>query len=172
MDSSSIRLVNRAEAPRATSIQVMAFSSDPIMRWMWPEPEQYLQHFPGLVRGFGGGAFEHGGAHVMPIFSAVSLRLPPGVGVDEEALEKLVNETVRSRRGRRSLPYWSRWARHTRRSRTGISPSVGVDPTQQGKGVGAALLRTRSRASTNNGYTATWNRRTPRYSSTSATASR
>ncbi len=41
---------------------MMAFSSDPIMRWLWPEPHKYVWHFPALVRGFGGRAFENGTA--------------------------------------------------------------------------------------------------------------
>lgn len=32
----------------------MAFSSDPIMRWMWSEPHEYLRNFPALVRGLHG----------------------------------------------------------------------------------------------------------------------
>jgi hypothetical protein len=57
-----IRIVDQAEQARATSIQLMAFSSDPVMRWLWPEPDAYVRHFPAFVRGFGGRAFEKGTA--------------------------------------------------------------------------------------------------------------
>jgi len=51
MNHPEIRVVDPAEGPRAVSAQMLAFTSDPIMRWMWPEPHEYLRHFPALVRG-------------------------------------------------------------------------------------------------------------------------
>jgi hypothetical protein len=48
MRLTKIRTVDQSEQTRATSIQLMAFSSDPIMRWLWPEPDAYVRHFPGL----------------------------------------------------------------------------------------------------------------------------
>src|SRR6476646_2598020 len=97
MDQPEIRIVDRAEAPRAVSVQMMAFSSDPIMRYMWREPHEYVRHFPTFVRGFGGRAFEHSAGYVTDDFLGGSLWLPPGVGTDDEALEKLFKETVGER---------------------------------------------------------------------------
>ena len=141
MDQNRIRIVEKTEAPRAVSVQMMAFSSDPIMRWCWPEPHEYVRHFPTFVRGFGGRAFEHGAAHVADAFLGGSLWLPPGAGTDDDALEKLFNETVaepvRSEafsileqvgKAHPAEPHWH-------------LAFIGVDPTQQGKGIGAALLR-------------------------------
>ena len=88
MRSTSIRTIDQRELTRASNIQLMAFSSDPIMRWMWPEPDAYVRSFPGLVRGFGGGAFEKGTAHVTEDFHGGALWLPPGVGPDDEALDR------------------------------------------------------------------------------------
>ena len=38
----------------AVAVQVMAFSRDPIMRWMYPGAEAYLRHFPAFAGAFGG----------------------------------------------------------------------------------------------------------------------
>ena len=141
MRLTSIRTVDQAEETRATSIQLMAFSADPIMRWLWPEPHAYVRHFPGLVRGFGGRAFEKGTAHATEDFHGGALWLPPGVGPDDEALEALVRDTVPepTRSEVRSIleqmseahPHEPHW--HL--------AFIGVDPASHGQGIGAALLR-------------------------------
>jgi ribosomal protein S18 acetylase RimI-like enzyme len=141
MDRPEIRVADQAEAARAVSVQLMAFSSDPVTRWLWPEPHEYVNHFPAFVRGFGGRAFENGAAHVTNDFLGGSLWLPPGVTPDGDALEMLVNETV-AEPGRSEVfsileqldeahpeePHWH-------------LAFIGVDPTRRGKGTGAALLR-------------------------------
>jgi ribosomal protein S18 acetylase RimI-like enzyme len=136
-----IRRIDQTEAPRAVSTQMTSFIADPIMRWMWPEPHGYLSHFPGLVCGFGGRAFENGTAHVTGDFNGGTLWLPPGVSPDEDALEKLFNETVAEpvrsavvsilEQMSDSHPHEPHW--HL--------AFIGVDPAHQRKGIGAALLR-------------------------------
>jgi ribosomal protein S18 acetylase RimI-like enzyme len=141
MDQPEIRIVDQAEAPRAVSVQMMAFSSDPIMRWLWPEPHEYVRHFPAFVRGFGGRAFEHGAAHVTDDFLGGSLWLPPGIGTDDDALEKLVKETVAEPAQSEAFSILEQiGAAHPEEPHWHLA-FLGVDPTQQGKGIGAALLR-------------------------------
>ena len=38
------------EAP-AIAVVVLAFSADPAARWTWPDPHQYLMHFPSSSGG-------------------------------------------------------------------------------------------------------------------------
>src|SRR5262249_53825773 len=94
IDEQLIHIVRAGDVPRAVSVQVTAFSADPVMRWLWPEPRDYLRHFPDLVHGFGGGAFEHETAYVTESFLGGALWLPPGVTPDEAALGRLTTETV------------------------------------------------------------------------------
>jgi GNAT superfamily N-acetyltransferase len=115
---SEIRPVEPSEVARAVSVQVMAFSADPCMRALWPEPRDYLRNFPDLVYGFGGGAFPHRAAHVSDSFVGGTLWLPPGVAPDGPALERLVEGTVPEPRRSEILS----------------------DPAHQGKGIGATLL--------------------------------
>ena len=46
MTSPSIRSATTSEKDRAISILVTGFSSDPITRWVFPDPHQYLTYFP------------------------------------------------------------------------------------------------------------------------------
>src|SRR5262245_14488312 len=94
MDLREIRVVARAEASRAVSVQTLAFGSDPIIRWLWPEPHEYIRHFPEFVHAFGGGAFDKGVAAVAGAFVGGTLWLAPGVQPDGPAVEALFTETV------------------------------------------------------------------------------
>src|SRR5262245_31112334 len=94
IDEQAIHIVRTGDVPRAVSVQVTAFGADPVMRWLWPEPRDYLRHFPDLVHGFGGGAFEHETAYVTESFLGGALWLPPGVTPDEAALERLITDTL------------------------------------------------------------------------------
>jgi ribosomal protein S18 acetylase RimI-like enzyme len=136
-----IHAVAPADVARAEGVQLLAFTTDPVMRWLWPEPHDYLHAFPRLVRGFGGRAFKHDAAHVASGFVGGTLWLPPGVHPDEQALETLMNETLvepgRSEAGRileemgASHPDEPHW--HL--------AFIGVDPMQRSRGIGAALLQ-------------------------------
>jgi GNAT superfamily N-acetyltransferase len=131
---------SKDEVGRAIAVQVTAFAADPIMRWLWPEPEAYLRHFPELVRGFGGGAFGSESAHVTEDFSGCALWLPPGVHPDGEALDALFERTLddpvlaeitevveQMDRAHPAEPHWH-------------LAFIGSDPGQRGRGIGGALL--------------------------------
>lgn len=141
MRLTSIQTVDQSDRGRATSTQLMAFSSDPIMRWLWPEPDAYVRHFPGLVHGFGGRAFENRTAHASEGFRGGSLWLPPGVGPDDEALEALFRATVPEPARSEILSVLEQMsAAHPHEPHWHLA-FLGVDPAWHGQGVGAALLR-------------------------------
>ncbi|HXJ36128.1 MAG TPA: N-acetyltransferase [Candidatus Eisenbacteria bacterium] len=136
-----VRPVRHGDVARAVGVQVTAFAADPIMRWLWPEPRDYLRHFPDLVHGFGGGAFGSGGAHVTDAFLGGTLWLPPGVTPDDEALERLTNETIAEPARSEVLSILEQMgAAHPKGPHWHLA-FIGVDPAHQGQGIGAALLR-------------------------------
>jgi GNAT superfamily N-acetyltransferase len=141
IDEPTIRVARAGDVPRAVSVQVTAFSADPIMRWLWPEPRDYLRCFPELVHGFGGGAFGHDAAHVTDAFLGGSLWLPPGVTPDEAALERLTNETIREPARSECLSILEQMSMAHPEEQHWHLAFIGVDPAHQGKGIGAALLR-------------------------------
>jgi hypothetical protein len=42
-------IVGDAEVDHAIATLVLAFSSDPVARWMYDEPHQYLLHIPRFI---------------------------------------------------------------------------------------------------------------------------
>jgi ribosomal protein S18 acetylase RimI-like enzyme len=120
---------------------MMAFASDPIMRWMWPEAHEYLRHFPALVRGFGGRAFENGTAYTTGDFRGGSLWLPPGVAPDGDALDKLFKDTTTEPVRSEVFPILEQMGESHPHEPHWHLAFIGVDPMHRGKGTGAALLR-------------------------------
>jgi len=136
-----ILTVDGAEAPRAASLQTTAFAADPVMRWLWPEPHVYLRSLPELVWGFGGRAFASGTAHATADFCGGSLWLPPGVAPHDEALEKLFTDTVPEPRRSAAFSILEQMgAAHPHEPHWHLA-FIGVDPSRQRCGIGAALLR-------------------------------
>jgi hypothetical protein len=56
----SISRVSAHEQDRALETLVSAFTDDPVERWLYPKPRQYLTWFPQFLAAFGGAAFDEG----------------------------------------------------------------------------------------------------------------
>jgi ribosomal protein S18 acetylase RimI-like enzyme len=86
--------VQEHEQGRALDALVFAFTADPVMRWLYPDAQQYLTHFPKFLDVYGGKAFTQKTAWHLGASSAVALWLPPRVDVDGDALVAMLTETV------------------------------------------------------------------------------
>ncbi len=82
------------EIDHAIATLVLAFSADPVARWMHDDPHQYLQHMPTLFRALGKGSFESGAAHRTSDGLGVALWLPPGVHGDDAPVETIIAESI------------------------------------------------------------------------------
>lgn len=136
----TIRTVQPAEQRRALSVLVLAFATDPVLRWVWPDPDAYLRHFPDLLLAFGGGAFQSQTAHVADDFGGGSLWLPPKVGPDDEAIEAIVRETVADPVSSELLSIFEQMGESVPDVPHWHLAFVGVDPFRYGQGIGSALL--------------------------------
>src|SRR5688572_28099925 len=83
-----------ADRHAVEDVLVRAFESDPVARWMFPDPLAYRASFRAFAAAFGGRAFEHGTAQYVRGFRGAALWLPPDVGPDEEALVPLLRRDV------------------------------------------------------------------------------
>nr|WP_244627584.1 N-acetyltransferase [Microvirga tunisiensis] len=129
-----------SDQSRLVAAIVLAFSVDPAARWTFPAPENYLKHFPDLVRIFGRRAFECGTAHFMGDAQAAALWLPPGAQPDEEALMAHFQRTVPEQDQDTLFAVFEQMGQYHPDEPHWYLPLIGVDPAQQGKGYGSALL--------------------------------
>ena len=137
----TIKKVATAEQDIAVSAIVRAFSADPAARWMYPDSQQYWEHFHSFVKAFAGAAFEHGGAALVDGYLAAALWLPPGIHPDEEAMGKLIRSTVPESDQANVFAIFEQMDRYHPTEPHWYLPMIGVDPAHQAKGYGSALLR-------------------------------
>jgi ribosomal protein S18 acetylase RimI-like enzyme len=128
------------EAP-AIAVVVLAFSTDPAARWTWPDPNQYLRHFPGVVSVFGGNAFAHESAYYVDGYAGAALWLPPKVSPDEDALITLLKRTGSTQFQKDGVAVFEQMGRYHPQEPHWYLPLIGVDPFHQGKGYGTALMQ-------------------------------
>ena len=139
--SDSIEVFAATAQDRAIDALVLAFCADPVARWTWPDPHGYLVHFPRFARAFGGQAFDHASAHGVADYAGAALWLPPDVGPDEAVLAKLIESTAPAHLHGDVFGLLEAMGRYHPNEPHWYLPLIGVDPSQQGRGYGAALLR-------------------------------
>jgi GNAT superfamily N-acetyltransferase len=125
----------------AIAILLEAFSADAVNRWVWPDDEQFRATFPAFVRAFAGQAFERGSAYSVGEDAGAALWLPPGAHSDEAALVALVEQTVSAETQEALFGLLEQMETHHPTEPHWYLPLIGVRPSQQGKGYGAALLQ-------------------------------
>ena len=139
--SIQVRSATADEIPQAIGAIVAAFLTDPVARFAWPSPHDYLRGMPLATREFAGGSFEHRTAYVSADFCGTALWLPPGVHPNGEALERVFRDTARPDRLDDLLATFEKMGELHPDEPHWYLPMIGVEPNAQGKGLGAELMR-------------------------------
>jgi ribosomal protein S18 acetylase RimI-like enzyme len=135
-----VRRATRNEAPDVLATITLAFMADPPCRFVYQHPNNYLRHFPQFVEGFGGRAFEHGGAYYIHGNIGAALWLPPGIHPDDEGLDKLFAQSLPSSHREAVLEVLDQMAGYHPSEPHWHLTMIGVDPLECHKGYGSALL--------------------------------
>lgn len=138
--SERIEISPAADEARAISTITVAFASDPVVRWLFPDAHQYLTYWPRFVRAFAGAAFAAGTADSVEDDGGVAMWLPPGAGPDEEAIGELLGEAVPAHAQKEVLTFFGQMEEFHPTGQHWYLPLVGVDVTRHGRGIGSALL--------------------------------
>ncbi|MGD2181860.1 GNAT family N-acetyltransferase [Lusitaniella coriacea] len=136
--TSPIQIATKNDIARIIDAMTLAFATDPIVRWMYPDSQQYLKQFPNFVKAFGSKSIESNTTYFIEGYKGAAFWFPPNTEPDEEALGNLLQQTVshaeevfglleQMSHYHPSEPCWY----------LGI---LGVDPIQQGQGYGSALM--------------------------------
>jgi ribosomal protein S18 acetylase RimI-like enzyme len=136
-----IETVTPSNADQAVGTIVLAFSADPAARWLYPDPHQYLMHFPAFVRAFAGKAFEHNSAYSVDRHAGAALWFPPGVHADENTLVAFLRRTVPEQNQPNLFAVLEQMDSYHPSEPHWYLPMIGVDPAHQHQGYGSALLQ-------------------------------
>lgn len=141
MSDSLIRTAAVTDTEQCLSVLTLAFESDPPCRWVWPDPQQYREAFPLFAQAFGGGAIDRGTAQYYEGFSGVALWLPPGEAPDEESLIGIIQDTVSDEQKDAMFSMFEQMDGYHPDEPHWYLPLIGVDPVNQSRGIGSALLQ-------------------------------
>lgn len=133
--------VTGGRVERVTATLVLAFAADPVIRWVLPAPGRYVTFFPEIVGALGEPAFQSGTADLSEDDAGAALWVPPGASTDEETLAGLVASSVDPDRHPAMFSLLEQMDQHHPTEPHWYLPFIGVEPTRQGRGVGALLLR-------------------------------
>ena len=92
MSTVQVRAASEREQQAVIDVITLAFSTDPMARWAYPNPATYLAIMPETIKAFGGNGFAHGTVHLVDDGGAAAMWLPPGVLPDSERLEALTEQ--------------------------------------------------------------------------------
>ncbi len=130
-----------AEINHAIATLVLAFCTDPIARWMYDDPHQYLTHIPRLFQALGTNSFKAGAAQRTGDGLGVALWLPPGVHGDDGPLEAIIAESIAGEKQADVGAVFGRTERYRPTEPHWYLSLVGVEALHRNKGFGAALLQ-------------------------------
>jgi GNAT superfamily N-acetyltransferase len=134
------RRIAISQSSRALSMLTLALGTDPVVRWCWPEAADYQRSLPRFCEALGGRADRVEGAYEVGGFGGAALWLPPGSQPDEGALTALIEHAIRRDIQSTMFALLHTMAEHRPREPHWYLPVIGVDPMQQGRGLGRALM--------------------------------
>ncbi|MFA9429947.1 GNAT family N-acetyltransferase [Egicoccus sp. AB-alg2] len=141
---------------------VVAFATDPVMRWLWPEADDYLAGFRALAELMGRTACDAGTADRSANDAGVALWIPPDTELPDEAVADLVEQILAPERRERLFALLTALAELHPTDVHWYLPLIGVDPSHQGHGHGSALLRQGARRCDRDGLPAYLEASSPR----------
>ena len=138
-------ITDEVEVDRAIATLVLAFVTDPVARWMYDDPHQYLLHISRLFRALGTSSFEEGAAQRTVDGLRVALWLPPGIHSDDGPLEAVIAESIGGEKQTEVAAIFEQTEHYRPREPHWYLSLIGVEALHRNKGCGAALLQHRLR---------------------------
>ena len=130
---------------QAIATLVLAFATDPVARWMYDDPHQYLSHIPQLFRALGTNSFDAGAAQRTNDGFGVALWLPPGVHGDDAPLEAVIAGSIIGEKQAEVAAVFERTEHYRPTEPHWYLSLIGVEALHRNNGCGAALLQHRLR---------------------------
>jgi hypothetical protein len=125
-----------AAADQAYATLLVAFSADPIIRWILPDSGSYLRTFHQVLRVAGAAALDAGTVAVHPDGRGAAIWHPPGFDGDEDALAEVLAAGVEPSRLDGVFLFLEVLASHHPRTPVWYLPFIGVDPASHRGGAG------------------------------------
>ncbi|MBL8554969.1 MAG: GNAT family N-acetyltransferase [Phenylobacterium sp.] len=141
MNRHKIRLAATDDKAAVLDTLMLAFAGDPCLRFVLDTPDKLLRGFHRFAGGMGGAAVDLGSAWLAEDGAAAALWLPPGVGPDRDSMLGVVGEMAREEKLPTLGEVGDAMEQYHPAEPHWYLAMIGVDPAQQGRGWGSAVLK-------------------------------
>jgi len=131
--------VDRRKA--VSRIMGLGFVTDPVSRWVWPDPSTFFENFPKFATAIGGTAFDHDSAFETQCQRAAANWLPPGAESDADSIGEIVATSIPAERLEEVGAFFEQVNGFHPEEPHWYLPMIAVDPAHTGQGLGNALMK-------------------------------
>ena len=139
MPEPHVTLAAEGDLDGVVSTLVLAFSADPVMRWIFREADDYLRWFPAMMRPQAEAMVSKGTVYRSGAAGA-SIWVPPGSKLEGDAVVEAILSGVPEADQDARFRFFGEMDTHHPDEEHWYLPIIGVDPACQGQGHGSAIL--------------------------------
>ena len=136
-----VRVAEASETDALLNTLMLAFSSDPCLRFILDTPDKFFKAFRPFATGMGGAGVAQGTAWLADDGAAAAMWLPPGVESDRDAMLGVLAELVDPAKLPTVAEVGETMAQYHPEEPHWYLAMIGVDPARQGRGYGSAILK-------------------------------
>ena len=136
-----VTVAGHLEIDHSIATLVLAFATDPVARWMYADPHQYLLHMPRVFKALGTNSFRERTAQRTGDGMAVALWLPPGVHSDARSVEVILAESIADERQAEVGALFEQTEQYRPAGPHWYLSLIGVDARCRNRGYGETLLQ-------------------------------
>ncbi|MGH6641058.1 GNAT family N-acetyltransferase [Hypericibacter sp.] len=140
MTDISVKVSSLSDESKIMDVIGLSFIADPVLRWMYPDLQQFVVYLPQLTKAYGGRAIDHGSAYYVDGYWGAALWLPPDIHSDDEAFAVLLDRSIGDQKNDAVATFQQTADFHPRGPHWFLAV-IGVDPIHQHKGIGSALIK-------------------------------
>ncbi|UVO30694.1 N-acetyltransferase [Bradyrhizobium arachidis] len=142
VDAISIKTVDLEDRSRVDAILTTAFAMCPLLRWLYPEPREYLQHFKGFIEYYCGNPFSsNSGAYLNDGDKGAILWQTQGEKRDNTIMMDFLLKSVPTHRRSETEKVFETFGKYHPHEPHWYLTMVAIDPMHQRSGLGEHLLR-------------------------------
>ena len=120
---------------------VLAFNNDPIVRWMYPLAQQYLNYFPDFLTAFGKNAFDSQTVYYSDNYAGAAFWFPPHVEPNGDLIIETIQKTISVKLQTEVFSLLEQMSELHPSEPHWYLGVLGVDPTRQKQGYGSKLIQ-------------------------------
>ena len=139
MNIPKIITAEKKDLERVKGVLKVGFSSDALLRWVFPDASSYLKSFDLWMQEFLKIAYKNDLVYTEENFSGTSIWHPPGAEFDESCLEPTFN-AIPEERLETVAKFFEEFDKYHPEDAWYLA-FIAVDPSQQRKGIGSFLLK-------------------------------